>query len=107
MAGRHPTANQRPASQSGGSTKKRGEPPTGRHPIQFKKFYRDAAEAFGWTPKQINDMTIATLWEMLGQSPDTGSTVRVSAGESNAIMREKQEAWQMGVQWVLTRVRDE
>lgn len=52
-------------------------------------------------------MTIATLWEMLGQSPDTGSTVRVSAGESNAIMREKQEAWQMGVQWVLTRVRDE
>jgi hypothetical protein len=58
-------------------------------PIPWRRIFRCLSRTYGWTPREIADMTLAQICAYLDDAPRPGETARLPASEARAFARRK------------------
>jgi hypothetical protein len=59
-------------------------------PVPWRRAFIALAEKHDWTPRQIAQMTLGQVVSCLRDAGDEGPMVRISRGEAEALVRERQ-----------------
>ena len=68
-------ADERGNGESGGKPK----------PIPWRRIFRDLSEAYGWTPDQIGELTLAQVHVYYLRLHDSGDSIKMEPGEASRL----------------------